>query len=195
MARRHPVGGRAVGRRRGDVRSRLRRHPAQALQPHSNYGRAERAVGIEADRAQRVVAVRRFRECVMFNVGTISANNRVRLVKLTNRYIPSSQAYFQTNGVLQVFNVGDIPGEWYAPGPTANIGLGYEGRYALQAGSAPGGGGGAITTNWQVISGTYGLILYWNSGFSGRVLVEIRNKATQAVQASAQIWNSPAYAP
>lgn len=129
----------------------------------------------------------------MFNIGIIGARGSTSLLKLTSRLLTTRQADFQADGRLYLTSIGTVSGEWYVTGPVLGIGSSYEARYTLQAGSAPVGGAGAMTTSWQTISST--LVLFWDSGVNGRVLVEIRDKATLTIQASAQFWSSAAFAP
>ena len=127
----------------------------------------------------------------MFNVGVIGSKSAPRLVKLTGRmsgdvFIHADGRHFSGNPTQEQL------GEWYRPGKTAGIGAAYSVRYSLQAGAHPSGENNSISTSWQTIS----LDLVLDFGESrGRVLIEIRDNATSTVQAAAQFWADPIYAP
>lgn len=137
----------------------------------------------------------------MFNIGIIGSKSVGPLVKLTSRligYATFPQIVFRGDGQMTVSGLGYISGEWYVPGLTSSIGSSYQIRYTLQAGSSPvTGQSDLVTTAWNdiFIFGFDGRRIVWNEGTSGRVLVEIREKSSQQVKASAQFWASPTHAP
>lgn len=140
----------------------------------------------------------------MFNVGIVASGRSAPRVKLTDRelvigYTSGDATYryravFDPSGVLQV-QAGEVlapvAGEWKLSGATSD----YEIRISQQAGNLP-------TASPPV--GTWGGLssptrfLQWSSQLGvptgGRILVEIRDNATQTIQASARFWTQ-GYAP
>lgn len=137
----------------------------------------------------------------MFNVGVIAARPSGPLVKLTSRFVGLAtypQVGFGSDGRVDVSGLGYVTGEWYVPGPLADIGSSYQIRYTLQAGEPPVSGyPDLVATTWAdiVAVGYSGRRVTWNKGASGRVLIEIRNKATQEIKAAAQFWSKASSAP
>lgn len=137
----------------------------------------------------------------MFNVGLIGSKAAGPLVKLTNRFIGFAtypQIVFGSDGRIDVAGLGYVTGEWYVPGELANIGSSYQIRYTLQAGGPPVSGySDLVATTWAdiVAVGYSGRRVTWDKGASGRVLIEIRNKATQEIKAAAQFWSKAGSAP
>lgn len=134
----------------------------------------------------------------MFSIGVIAAKMEPPLVFLTGGYITTGtkQVNFDFNGALRV-GLNPVPGEWYIKNPVNGIGEQYQIRYTLLAGVAPSSGTGTVTESWADIgsSSRATVILYWPGSNAGRVLIEIRNKATQAVVAVAKYWSQPSVAP
>lgn len=136
----------------------------------------------------------------MFNVGVIGSKASGPLVKLTNRFIGLAtypQIIFGTDGRVDVSGLGFIAGEWYVPGALDGIGNSYQIRYTLQAGEAPlSFTNDTVETSWTDITSMYsGRRIVWDTGASGRILIEIRHKATGVVKASAQFWSRASSAP
>ncbi len=136
----------------------------------------------------------------MFNVGVIAARPSGPLVKLTSRFIGLAtypQIIFGSDGQMDVSVLGFVTGEWYVPGPLAAIGSSYQIRYTHQAGAAPlPFAGDTVEVAWTDITGTYGgRRIVWDAGASGRILIEIRHKATGVVKAAAQFWSKASSAP
>lgn len=148
----------------------------------------------------------------MFSLGIISAFRAQKsLVHLTDRQLPgwiwpnNPDNYYgyrftlMRNGSISlgVNLTADVPNEWYGTGTgvgTTNIGDSYQSRFTQQAGAPLTLG---VMGTWSTITNTtrFG---WEKTGTSypdgGRVLVEIRDIATQTLQASARIW-TPGYAP
>lgn len=136
----------------------------------------------------------------MFNIGIVGGRiASASLVKITDRLLPNGGGYrqvdFSKTGPLYVLGLGSISGEWYVPGTTSEIGANYEFRYTTEVGTAPLSGGGTIGTSWTNFGVYNTLTLVWNASDSGRVLVEIRKKATGTIVASARYWTDASKAP
>lgn len=136
----------------------------------------------------------------MFNVGIIGSKASGPLVKLTSRFIGLAsypQIIFRRDGRMDVSGLGYVTGEWYVTGPRTNIGLSYQIRYTLQAGVAPVAySNDTVETVWTDIDGMYdGRRVTWDKGASGRIVIEIRDKTTQEIKASAQFWSKASSAP
>lgn len=137
----------------------------------------------------------------MFNIGVIGSKASGPLVKLTNRFIGFAaypQIIFGSDGQMDVAGLGYVTGEWYVPGALANIGSSYQIRYTPQAGEPPlSGYPDLVATTWAdiVAVGYPGRRVVWNQGDSGRILIEIRDKTTQEIKASAQFWSKASSAP
>lgn len=136
----------------------------------------------------------------MFNIGVIGLRASGPLVKLTNRFIGLAaypQIIFSRDGRMDISGIGYVAGEWYAPGALTDIGLSYQIRYTLQAGTAPlSFTSDTVEVSWTDINGTYGgRRIVWDQKESGRIMIEIRNKATSVVVASAQFWSKASSAP
>lgn len=148
----------------------------------------------------------------MFNVGIISSGRKNGLVRLSSAelfhnsdsYEGGAQVMFLSDGGL--VRTGDSwtstvqAGEWYASHPKPGIAANYQIRKTHQAGQM------SIMWNsnfdfyhdtWTDIlnSPSRGSRVMWTYNTYGRVLVEIREKASQKVVASAQYWVGSQYAP
>lgn len=140
----------------------------------------------------------------MLNVGLIAKADPLR-VRLTDFSIPTSLAYTTAfalfpDGTGAYVNEGDqfvvIPGIWYLLGDTPAPGNLYQIRCTLQAGSASQFGTWSPNLGaWGAITNGYGVGVQFNQSVGGRVLVEVRDIATQQVRASARVWRGAAYAP
>lgn len=139
----------------------------------------------------------------MFNIGALARNiiNPYNPILLTSRLLgPVSypQIVFYSDGRMDIAGVGFIENQWYSPGQTVDIGQSYQIRFTLQAGEGPVTGySDLVTTSWSdIFTPSYsGKRITWDTDSSGRVLVEIRDKATQVVKASAQFWSYGSSAP
>lgn len=143
----------------------------------------------------------------MFNVGIIASRRPAPALNLSNRQLEpygyDAGGYTEYEFSVELWSDGRLrhsrsngytllTTEWRANGAQAGFGNGYEARRVLQAGSAPAG-----PTGWVSLSSNR--MWYWLrdlSGYNatGRILIEIRDTATQTVQASAQFWG-PGFAP
>lgn len=137
----------------------------------------------------------------MFNAGIIGSKSPGPLVKLTSRFVGFAaypQILFRHDGQIEVPGLGFIAGEWYVPGMLAGIGSSYQIRYTLMAGTSPVSGyADVVGVTWtDIYLPSYGgRRVTWDEGASGRVLIEIRDKATQVVKAAAQFWSKASSAP
>ena len=132
----------------------------------------------------------------MFNVGILAARRSApKLVNLTSAQVGpfggSSALRMQGNGVFERYVTTNaytpIPGEWYVPGPVGGIGSQFQYRTTLGAGVPLDAGqtyGGWVTIGVGTAS------IFWIGNKQGRILLEIRDVATQTVQASAQFWTA-----
>ena len=140
----------------------------------------------------------------MFNIGLL-VGRAGPLIKLTDRMIPQyfaggewrSELRLQGDGTMLYLTPSQVAvsGEWFAPGATAGIYADYQCRATHLAGSNP----TTTTPGWVIgqwndlLSGPNTMRFFGNT--KGRFLLEIRDKATSTIQASARIWNHPDYAP
>lgn len=133
----------------------------------------------------------------MMSVGSISAPSRSNVVLFDYEFLDNGAfllADFLQDGNVQ-FYAGfsyTIPGMWWTGPTTSNIGGQFEFRITKEAGDTVGvniGTFGTWRTGYHALyfdSGTYG---------KGRVLVEIRDRATSTIRASARFWRGSQYAP
>ena len=140
----------------------------------------------------------------MFNVGIIARRpqNPIKLVdRQVGRYATSQynrrEYGFQLNSNGQLYYStpsGYIlaSGEWFSQAPLADIGTSYEALVTTEAGTSISG----FIGTWISIANQRSWVWTANNVDPpvGRVLLEIRDVATQTVQASARFWG-PGFAP
>lgn len=144
----------------------------------------------------------------MFNAGIIASRRSQRLVALTDHYAgadPSGQKrlFFYGNGTLHITQDGTydkliVPAEWHINSPSPGLNVGWQIRATHQAGQVTDVGN---LNSWVNMSAATPPSLpspsnwgWTNSGTGGRILIEIRDTATQTIQASARFWTT-GYAP
>lgn len=133
----------------------------------------------------------------MFSVGIIGSVTSKALVKLIDFEIPvtsgncafylarDGRCYYRNNAGQDTY----IPGIWYTATDTETPGSSYDVRFTLEAGTATGTFG-----TWLALSSFGGRSVSFSVSQSGRVLVEIRDTATQTTRAAKRVWRG-AFAP
>lgn len=142
----------------------------------------------------------------MFNIGIVAARKPQRLVALSNHYlgaIPGGErrVSFWGDGRVGVSQDGTydflfVPGQWHINSPAAGLNVGWQIRATHQAGNVPDAG---TLNSWAnitfAVAPNNGSNWRWvNPALGGRILIEIRDTATQTIQASGRFWTA-GYAP